>query len=244
MIAGRIGAGCVGILPIKEESQRVPFKNFAPLGGEPMWIWALRSLAQVPALDYIVVNTDAPDRIRPYLESFDFGKDIVLQVRGDLARGVSTPMNAVLADVLSKYAADVYLQTHATSPFARPESFARALETLARDRSDCVVAVQELRERFWDAAFEPLNHDPAELLQTQDLPPVYVETSTFYAFTLESFHKHGNRIGARRSFVPVSPLEAMDVDTLQDFAAANLVAFGMLAETEAGRKMLAKLTAG
>ena len=57
-----------------------------------------------------------------------------------------------------------------------------------------------------------VNHDPAVLLRTQDLPPIYEENSNIYLFDRATLERRGNRIGERPLLFPIDRAEAWDID--------------------------------
>ena len=62
-----------------------------------------------------------------------------------------------------------------------------------------------------------INHDPKNLIPTQNLEPWYEENSNLYIFTLESFAITGARIGQNPA-MHVTPLrESIDIDTPEDW---------------------------
>jgi CMP-N-acetylneuraminic acid synthetase len=62
------------------------------------------------------------------------------------------------------------------------------------------------------------------LLRTQDLPPLFIENSCFFIFTPKLLRQRGTRIGARPFMFEMAPLEAVDIDTEEDFALAAAIA--------------------
>ena len=70
---------------------------------------------------------------------------------------------------------------------------------------------------------QPLNHDPLDkLLRTQDLDPVYVDSSCIYIFSKDSFLKSGkHRIGKNPLFFEVDEIESIDIDYEKDFIIAE-----------------------
>ena len=79
------------------------------------------------------------------------------------------------------------------------------------------------KARLWNAETEPLNHDPAELIRTQDLAPVFVENSCLYVFERESFLEHGNRIGDSPIKFEIEPNEAIDIDQESEFSLVECI---------------------
>jgi CMP-N-acetylneuraminic acid synthetase len=122
-------------------------------------------------------------------------------------------------------AADWYLQTHSTNPLLRPATIDRAVAELLGSvpRHDSLFSVTRLQTRLWDAAGQPMNHDPAVLLRTQDLPPVYEENSCLYMFTGKGLRRGGTRIGQRPLLFEIDRDEAWDIDEEIDFEVAEFL---------------------
>jgi CMP-N-acetylneuraminic acid synthetase len=74
--------------------------------------------------------------------------------------------------------------------------------------------------RLWDALSRPINHNPAILLRTQDLPPVYEENSCLYLFNRSTLEAHRNRLGDRPYLFEIDTAEAWDIDDELNFAVA------------------------
>jgi CMP-N-acetylneuraminic acid synthetase len=68
-----------------------------------------------------------------------------------------------------------------------------------------------------------INHDPAILIQTQDLPPVYEENSCLYIFTRENLIRRHHRIGKTPLMFEIDAEEAWDIDEELDFAITNFL---------------------
>jgi CMP-N-acetylneuraminic acid synthetase len=68
-----------------------------------------------------------------------------------------------------------------------------------------------------------VNHNPAILLRTQDLPPIYEENSNIYIFTAENLKRRHNRIGERPIMFEIDRREAMDIDEPLDFEMAQFL---------------------
>ena len=87
---------------------------------------------------------------------------------------------------------------------------------------DSLFSVTKWQTRlYWDAD-RPINHNPHELLRTQDLPPVYEENSNIYIFSKSSFRKAGEqRIGLKAQMFEINKIEAIDIDEEADFIMAE-----------------------
>ena len=74
-----------------------------------------------------------------------------------------------------------------------------------------------------DLLARAVNHNPAILLRTQDLPPIYEENSCLYIFTRNVLESRHNRIGERPMMYEIDPVEAWDIDEELDFRIAEFL---------------------
>ena len=81
----------------------------------------------------------------------------------------------------------------------------------------------ELVNRLYKDDFSALNHDPKNLVRTQDLKPLYEENSNFYIFSKESFMKTKARIGGKPFLYEMNHLESKDIDTEEDFFLTEII---------------------
>ena len=134
-------------------------------------------------------------------------------------------MNDVLLHDTSQVDADYYLQTHCTNPLLRPETIGRAIQAFldAYPIHDSLFSVTRVNTRLWDSLARAINHNPAILIRTQDLPPLYEENSNLYIFTRETLETRHNRIGERPLMYEIDRLEAWDIDEELDFQIAEML---------------------
>jgi len=220
-VGDRFGAKrLVALVPMRHHSERVPGKNYRPLAGRPLYTHILTALNSCPELNSIVVDTDSPLIREGVRQEFP---EVVLLDRPDHLRDGQIAMNEVLLYDVAKIEAGFYLQTHSTNPLLRPETISRAISSFfaAYPDNDSLFSVTRLQQRLWDEHGQAVNHDPAVLLRTQDLPPLFGENSCLYIFERESFLRRRNRIGEKPLMFEVEPLEAWDIDEEHDFAIAE-----------------------
>ena len=83
--------------------------------------------------------------------------------------------------------------------------------------ADSLFTVNKIQDRFYNKKVEAINHDPNNLIRTQDLEPWYQENSNLYLFTKESFSQTQARIGADPMMLVTEPYESTDIDTPDDW---------------------------
>jgi CMP-N-acetylneuraminic acid synthetase len=213
------------LVPMKANSSRVPGKNFRSIAGKPLFHWVVEALAESGAVSNIVINTDA----RALIEEAglpDVSIPILLRDRPEALCGDDVSMNLVIGNDLENLQASHYLMTHTTNPLISADTFARAgvaYKTGLAGGSDSLFSVNRFQTRFYRSDGSAINHDPANLIPTQDLEPWYEENSCLYLFSRESFELSGARIGARPALFETPPLESSDIDEIHDWQLAEIL---------------------
>ncbi|MEM7364096.1 MAG: acylneuraminate cytidylyltransferase family protein [Pseudomonadota bacterium] len=211
----------VALLPIKGHSARVPGKNFRAMAGKPLYRWMLDTLLELPEIDRVVINTDVPEEIRKQVPPT---KRLLIRERTSALCGDEVSMNRIIEDDIEAVPAQRYVMTHATNPLLSVETIRSAVTQLRETDCDSVFGVNRFQSRFYDDQLSPVNHDPDNLIPTQDLPPWYEENSCIYVFTKESFVASGSRIGLRPTVIETPKLESLDIDTPEDWILAEAMA--------------------
>lgn len=122
-------------------------------------------------------------------------------------------MNEILLHDIEQVPADFYLQTHSTNPLLSPETISQAIQAFLADRErTSLFSVTRMQTRLWTEDGKPINHNPAELLRTQDLPPIFEENSCIYLFKRETLLNYKNRLGDKPRVFEIDPAEAWDID--------------------------------
>ena len=211
------------IVPIKAHSERVPEKNFRPFAGRPLYHHILDTLQETYAVDHVLIDTDSPVIMDEAPRMFS--KVRVVERPAEL-RGDFTSVNRIIGHDMGQIASDIYLQTHATNPLLRSATITDALNAFARsEQHDSLFTVNRFQTRLYAADGSPINHNPQELIRTQDLPPVYEENSCLYVFTRESYEAAGQRrIGLTPMMFETDRIESVDIDDEFTFGLAELLA--------------------
>jgi CMP-N-acetylneuraminic acid synthetase len=212
----------VAIVPMRHSSERVQGKNYRSFAGKPLYHHIVGSLLACPQVTEVVIDTDSPLILKDCADNFP---SVTLIERPERLRGGMVPTNEVLLNDVSQVEADLYLQTHSTNPLLSNKTIGRAIDALLSGfpAYDSLFSVTRLQTRLWDAMGRAINHNPAVLLRTQDLPPVYEENSNLYIFTRQTLETRRNRIGERPLMFEIDRLEASDIDEELDFLVAEFL---------------------
>lgn len=209
------------ILPIKSNSERVVGKNFRELGGRPLYTWLLETLQKCREVDQIIVDTDSIGLHAELAQSYP---DVVRRVRPEGLASPTTSMDEVLVALAKDVSDDIFVQLHVTNPFLSFETIDGAISKYKMEGRGTLMSVSEIRARLWSSEMEPLNHNPSVMERTQDMRPILKENSCFFVFSRSGILESGNRVSGKISTWTVSDLEAMDIDTEDDFYLADMVA--------------------
>ncbi|UPM49180.1 acylneuraminate cytidylyltransferase family protein [Synechococcus sp. A10-1-5-1] len=216
----------VALLPMKANSTRIPSKNFRDFLGKPLYRWILDTLLSVEEIDQVVINTDAREILLEH--GLVENNRVLIRDRKQEICGDDISMNLVLADDIRNVQADIYLMTHTTNPLLTPKTIRTAITKLENsfvtDSADSLFSVNKLQSRFYRSDRTPINHDPENLIPTQELEPWFEENSNLYLFTASSFLETNARIG-NKPIMHITPrMESIDIDTFEEWELALAVA--------------------
>lgn len=208
----------VAYIPIKLNNERTPGKNIKKMFNGKSIVQILQeTLVRLNNLDEIYVFC-SDERIKEYLiDGVKFLK------RPEFLDTKQATPNDIIDEFMKLVDADVYMVSHATSPFVLVEHFEECINAVKSGEFDSSFTAQKLQKLLWKSNGTPLNFDPENVPRTQDLEPYYDEVSAAYVFTKEMYMKHKRRIGLKPHITVVSELESIDIDYPEDFEIANAV---------------------
>ena len=211
----------VAFVPIRLNSQRVEGKNLRMLGGQPLMTYLLRSLAAAKNIDEVYVYCSDPT-------ISDFLPEGVKFLKRDERLDSNTTLGAEIYDAFTaEVDADIYILAHATSPFIRTATIEDAVARVESGDYDSAFSAERVQTFAWWEG-KPLNYSLEHVPRTQDLEPVYVETSAFFIFQRDVWRTLHRRIGERPYTAVTDRIESMDIDNPDDFLLAEaIVAAGL-----------------
>ena len=204
-------------IPMKLNNRRLPQKNTKCFtNGKPLCYYILSTLLKVDGIDEVYVYCSNPD-IKEFIP-----EGVKYLKRSESLDQDSTKMNEVLQCFAKDVPADIYVMTHTTAPFISAGSIQKGLEAVRSGEYDSSFAAKELQDFLWkDGA--PFNYQLDNIPRTQDLPPLYEETSGFYIYERRVITELGRRIGNAPYIVEVGEIESVDIDEPEDFMIADAI---------------------
>lgn len=211
----------VSFIPIKLNNQRFPGKNTKILAGRPTCDYIFETISNVKEIDekYVYCSDES---IIPYISPYE-KKGLRFLKRDTYLDGFQVKGLEIIEHFVKDVDADIYVLTHVTQPFTKSESIQLALEKVMSGEYDSAFSAVELQDYMWKDG-KPFNYDMKNIVRTQDLDPIYMETGAFFIFRKEVFTELGQRIGNKPYLHVIDQFEAVDIDTAEDFEFAKAVA--------------------
>ncbi len=207
----------VALIPIKLNSQRLPHKNILDLSGKPLCTYMTENLLKVKKIDEIYVYCSDEEIMNYMPNGVKFLKRNEY-LDGDLVKG-----QEIYESFIKEVDADVYILAHVTAPFIKSESISNALDKVLDENYDSAMSVRKIKTFVWYKG-ETLNYKLEDIPRTQDIEPIYYETSAFFIFKKEVFTEmNKRRIGNKPYFQEIDDVEAIDIDYLEDFKFAQTI---------------------
>jgi len=202
-------------------SKRVPHKSIREIGGKPLVSRAIAALNGVESIaDTVLYCSDesVKEYVDPSLQYTFLKRDAALDAD-------NATFNNVLESVIDQLDTDYIVFLSCTSPFLKSATISNMIGEIDRGRYDSAFAAEPLKSFCWFRG-KPLNYDPARVPRTQELEPVYRETSALYIFSKKLFLEHRRRVGFNPHVAEVDLIEGWDIDTEEDMRIAQLIAGG------------------
>ena len=204
----------VAIMPIKLNNERLPGKNTKLLDGKPLLQHQLLATLETGLADelYVYCSDEAVCPCLPQGARF-------LQRPKELDLPTSN-FTQIFSSFSALVPADIYVYVHATAPFVTPQTISECIRAVQGGEYDSAFCAVKIQDFLWKDG-EPLNFDAANVPRSQDLEPIYRETSGVYVFTKEVFEKYHRRIGHHPYIKELSFKEAVDINNPEDFRLAE-----------------------
>ena len=200
----------IAIMPIKLNNERLPGKNTKLLGEKPLLQYELDSLKETKMLDGIHVFC-SDDSITAFLPD-----GVTFVRRPDYLDLPTSNFNQIFDCFMEAHDADIYVYAHATAPFVTVETMRQCIEAVRSGEYDSAFCSTKMQDYLWQDG-EPMNFDATNVPRSQDLKPIYRETSGVYVFTKEVYQKYHRRIGRKPFVKELSFKEAVDINNPEDF---------------------------
>ena len=218
----------LAVITARGGSKRIPRKNVRPFCGRPIIAYSIDAALASGVFDEVMVSTD-DDEIAEVAVCHGAG---VPFRRSSATSTDHTPTAPVVLEVLDEYHRrgcefDRACCIYPTAPFVTAARLREASELLETSGADAVVPVTPFTFPIWrsftiDRDRLAFNWPEHALTRSQDLPPAYHDCGQFYFVRTSAFVSQRRLIMEHTRPIVVSPAEAQDIDTEDDWTIAEL----------------------
>ncbi|XXQ67630.1 pseudaminic acid cytidylyltransferase [Neisseriaceae bacterium B1] len=226
------------IIPARGGSKRIPRKNIKDFKGKPMIAHSILAAQQSGVFSHIIVSTDDVEIANVARE---YGADVPFlrpaQLSDDFATTGAVIAHAVDFMQQNGWTDDAACCLYATAPFVQAVDLQTGLQQLRDTGADFAFSVTSfpfpiqralrLAENGEVAMFQP----EMFAVRSQDLPEAWHDAGQFYWGSAAAWLAHKPIFNSRSVAVKLPRYRVQDIDTLEDWARAELMA-KVLAEME------------
>lgn len=206
----------VAVMPIKLQNERCPGKNTRLLGDKPLLNYQLSNLLQIDEIDEVYVYC-SDESIIPLLPPTV--KFLKRPTELDLP---TSNFTQIFNTFIKQVQADIYVFDHATAPFVKINTIKKCVSAVLSGGYDSAFCATKIQDFLWQDGV-PLNFDPTDLPRSQDIKPIYRETSGVYVFTKDVFKNFQRRIGIKPYIHETTFKESIDINNPEDFQLAEIM---------------------
>ncbi|MGL5203411.1 acylneuraminate cytidylyltransferase family protein [Cetobacterium sp.] len=205
----------IAFMPLKLNNERLQGKNTMCLGEKKLYEYNLEKLIklkQEKIIDEIYIFC-SNDEIKKNLSN-----EVIFLKRPESLDTSKTTGNDICHSFFNLIKSDIYILIHATAPFLKESTIAKAIEKVATEHDSCFT-VEKVQSFLWKNS-KPYNYSLDNIPRTQDMEPFYIETTGLYVYRKEVI-KNNRRIGNNPYLLEVEKIETVDIDEKEDFEFAR-----------------------
>ena len=205
----------VAFMPIRINSQRINEKVIMDILGRPMFCHSLEKLDSLGIPVYVYSNCEEILR-----NSLDFDpENVIFLRRPENLDSHETKGIEIYKSFAKEVKSEIYLLAHCTSPFIKRGRYQEAIDAVVGGEYNSSFTAEKKQTFAWFEG-EMLNF-ALPRPKTQELSPVFFETSAAYCFRKEVLEDN-SRTGQKSKPIITSSLESIDIDNVEDLEILKL----------------------
>lgn len=224
----------IAFVHAKGNSARVPSKNLRILGDRPLFCHAITNARGSSLVDEVIIDSDSDEILK-------IGKEygaIPLKRPKELASNLATGDDLAYWQALNAPCSKIVLQVIPTAPFLSSESIDKAIRILLdHPEIDSVAGVYGEALYTWSDGKPDYYKADGSIPNSFEMKKIIYETTGLYVNDTRAVLKNQKRLNAEKCMAcVVSRIEAVDINTMEDFEFAQII--------WEGRKHLPEITGG
>lgn len=220
----------LAVIPARGGSKRAPGKNVRKLGNKPLINWTIDSALNTSELSAIVVSTDDP-QIAEIAQSAGATVPWLrpIKLATDEAKSVDVAIHALDWYEAENGKVDGILLLQPTSPFRTNETIRNAISLFKNHEGSSIIGVSPLQNHQLYTVEKHgeflVQYQQQKFLRkrSQNTSQIYAVNGAIYLVSPQEIRSSNSFIGS--CLLPViveSPIEALDIDTEEDFKIAEM----------------------
>ena len=218
---------CLCIIPARGGSKRIPGKNVKEFCGKPILAYPIEAALKSGIFDEVMVSTD-DEQIAAIARQY--GASVPFMRSAETANDFAST-EAVHLEVLAEYkklglSFDYMCNIYPCTPMVTAEKLQQCFDVLRATGADCaqpMIRFPSPPQQAFHRVGEFMRFVNPDLAyeRTQDLEPLYYDPGQYYFYNLSTFHEK-NMKTRTVAMLEISEKDAQDVDTLEDWAMAEI----------------------
>ena len=210
-------------------STRVKFKNLSLLDNKPLFTYLTNSALASSSIDKLYLNTDSKYIVDIAREIYK--NKLNYYIRPSHLGSSKAKLDDFVYDFMLKFPSDITIFFNPCCLFLKTKTIDKAIEHFQKNNLDSLCA-SRVAQTLCFINNEPINFSfTTGQPRTQDLKPIHCQTCAFFIWNSKTFinayekNSAGNFCGKFESY-GLSTLEAIDIDTEEDFLIAESILTG------------------
>jgi len=194
-------------------------KNLKKLGGKYLINYSIELLNSLSNIDETIIYC-SDRKIENYIDK-DLNYNFLL--RPESLDDSSVSIDEIIETFLQSVEVDIVILLHPNSPFINLSTLEECLSKVINEEYDSSFTAYKFNKLSWFNN-KPLNYDLNKTTpKLKDLTPVFIEQSSLYIFTKQSFQINNKRIGNNPFIKNINHFEGLEVESSEDFEIAELI---------------------
>jgi pseudaminic acid cytidylyltransferase len=221
----------MAVIPARGGSKRIPRKNIKEFAGKPMLAWAILAAKAAGVFERILVSTDSEEIAATALS---WGAEVPF-MRPETLADDHTPTAPVILHAITELIASGAVPTYAcciypTAPFLQADDLRHGLQLMRASNAPAAISVTSFDFPILRAFREcpdgslAFNWPEHEMTRSQDLPDFFHDAGQFCWVDVTRFMAEKRMIMPGTIPVKLPRKRVQDVDTPEDWEAAELMA--------------------
>ena len=206
------------LIPVRKGSERVVNKNIRPFGNSSLLELKIGILKKISTIDEVIVNSDCDTML-------GIANDMGVSTYKREAYYASSKVNnsEYFEHVARNTDSEYIMYAPVTCPFIREKSYYNAIEKfLTNDEHDSLATAFPVKHHMWLNG-EPINYDPENSPNSQDLPNILGISYGISIIPKELMIKRRNVVGHNPLLYELNEVESVDIDTELEFEFAEFL---------------------